>query len=242
MTPLWGARLAIFGSATLDFARFKYMNVVLICALLFGTDTWCQTPPQTISDPKTQTQPTKRINPETLKKYAGRYELEVGIIPISTLDVTLENNELWLKPSVVKKRRLLHKSRTVFIDEIAGTPCTFNKDDEGKIVSLTFEYEGASYTAPRVALPLPALKGNTTFRLKGYAEAHLVILSGTFNNWNQSQFVFGREGDEWVCRIDLEPGKYAYKFIVDGNWILDPANSVSEEDVAGNVNSVLVVP
>jgi Glycogen recognition site of AMP-activated protein kinase len=51
---------------------------------------------------------------------------------------------------------------------------------------------------------------------------------------------FGREGDEWVCRIDLEPGKYSYKFIIDGNWILDPANPVTEEDAAGNVNSILV--
>ena len=188
-------------------------------------------------DPQNQ---SKRVNPEALKKYAGRYELEVGVIPISTLDVTLENNELWLKPSGLKKRRLQHKSKTTFIDEIAGTPCIFKKDDDGKIVSLTFEYEGSNYTAQRVVLPPPALKGNTTFRLKGHPDANFVVLSGTFNNWNQSQFVFGREGDEWVCRIDLEPGKYAYKFIIDGNWILDPANSVTEEDAAGNVNSILV--
>lgn len=215
--------------------------MVLICVLIFVTGVWSQSPPQTISGSKTQTQPLKPVNPEVLKKYAGRYELEVGIIPISTLDVTLDNNELWLKPSVVKKRRLLHKSKTIFVDEIAGTPCTFNKDDEGKIVSLTFEYEGTTYTAQKVTLPPPALKGNTTFRLKGYSEANLVILSGTFNNWNQSQYVFGREGDEWVCRIDLDPGEYTYKFIVDGNWILDPANSVTQEDEAGNLNSVIVV-
>jgi Glycogen recognition site of AMP-activated protein kinase/Domain of unknown function (DUF3471) len=195
----------------------------------------------TTSDPSPQTPAEKRINPESLKKYIGRYELEVGLIPISTLDVTLENNELWLKPSTVKKRKLLHKAKTIFLDEIAGTLWTFNKDVEGKIVSLSFEYEGANYVAQKVTLPSPTLKGNTTFRLKGYPKANFVILSGTFNNWNQSQFVFGREGDEWVCRIDLSPGKYAYKFIVDGNWILDPANSESEEDEAGNVNSVLVI-
>ena len=195
----------------------------------------------TTSDTKTQTRPAKRLNPETLRKYVGRYELEVGIIPISTLDVTLEREELWIKTAVVNKHRLLHKSKTVFIDEIAGTPCTFNKDDDGKIISLTFEYENAIYTAQKILLPPPSLKGNTTFRLKGFANANFVILSGTFNNWNQSQLVFGREGDEWICRIDLGPGKYAYKYIVDGNWMLDPANPVSEEDEAGNVNSVLVV-
>ena len=184
---------------------------------------------------------SKRRNPEALMKYVGRYQIEVGLIPISTLDVTLENDELWIKPSGIKKHRLQQKSRASFIDEIAGTSCTFSKDVNGKVISLTFVYEGTDYTAQRVDLPAPSLKGNTTFKLKGYPDANLVVLAGTFNNWNQSQFVFGREGDEWVCRIDLEPGKHAYKFIVDGNWILDPANAVTEEDAAGNVNSVLVV-
>ena len=188
-----------------------------------------------------QPQPLRKINPEALKKYVGRYALDAGIIPVSTLDVTLENNELWVKPSVTKKRRLLHKSRTVFLDEIEGTPLTFNKDADGKIISVTFEYEGASYTAPQVVLPPPSLKGNTTFKLKGYADARIVVLTGSFNDWNQSQFVFGREGDEWVCRIDLEPGKHAYKFIVDGNWLLDPSNPESEDDDYGVKNSVIIV-
>lgn len=188
-----------------------------------------------------QQQPARKLNPETLKKYTGRYALDAGIIPISTLDVSFENNELWVKPSVVKKRRLLAKSSRLFLDEIEGTVLTFNKDPEGAIVSLTFVYEGASYTAPKVTLPPPALKGNTTFRLKGYSDASIVALAGSFNNWNQSQFIFGKEGDEWICRVDLEPGKHAYKFIVDGNWLLDPANPITEDDDYGIKNSVIVV-
>ena len=183
----------------------------------------------------------RKIDPEALKKYVGRYAIDAGIIPISTLDVTLENNELWVKPSVVKKRKLIHKSRTVFLDEIEGTPLTFNKDEDGKIASVTFLYEGESYTALRVVLPPPSMKGNTTFRLKGYAEASIVALAGSFNHWNQSEYILGREGDEWVCRIDLEPGKHAYKFIVDGNWLLDPANPNTEDDDYGVKNSVIIV-
>jgi hypothetical protein len=178
---------------------------------------------------------------EVSKNYVGRYELESGIIPISTLDVTFDNNQLWVKPSVLKKRRMVQKSTFVFLDEISGTSYKFNKDEEGKIFSLTFQYEDADYTALRVVLPPPSLKGNTTFRLKGHADAHIVVLSGSFNYWNQSQFVFGREGDEWICRIDLEPGKHAYKFIVDGNWILDPVNPNTEDDDYGVKNSVFIV-
>ncbi|HEY6230558.1 MAG TPA: DUF3471 domain-containing protein [Pyrinomonadaceae bacterium] len=184
---------------------------------------------------------TRKINPEALKKYVGRYEIEVGILPISTLDVSLENNELWLKPSVIRKRRLTHKSQLIFVDEIEGTPITFAKDADGKIISLTFVYEGESYTAAKIALPPPHLQGNTTFRLKGFGDARIVALAGSFNNWNQSEFICGREGDEWICRVDLEPGKHSYKFIVDGNWLLDPANPDTEDDDYGIKNSVIIV-
>jgi hypothetical protein len=188
---------------------------------------------------KTVAQP--KVDPASLKKYAGRYELGAGVIPISTLDVTFENNELWLKPSLVKKRRLLARSKKVFLDEIEGTRYTFNLDEEGRAVSLTFQFEGSSYTAQKVVLPPPSVKGNTTFKLQGYADAQIVVLAGSFNNWNESQLLFAREGDGWVCRIDLAPDRYTYKFIVDGNWMLDPANAETEEDEYGNLNSVLVI-
>jgi Glycogen recognition site of AMP-activated protein kinase/Domain of unknown function (DUF3471) len=183
----------------------------------------------------------QKASTEALKKYAGRYELEVGILPVSTLDVTVADGELWMKPSLNKKRRLIHKSKAAFTDEIEGTPVTFERDDEGRVVSLTFVYEGEPYTARRVELPPPSLKGNTTFRLKGHADAAVVVLTGAFNGWNQSQLLFGREGDEWVCRVDLDPGVYQYKFVVDGDWLLDPSNPDTVEDEAGNVNNVIEV-
>jgi hypothetical protein len=185
--------------------------------------------------------PRPKADAPALGDYAGRYELEVGLIPVSTLDVTLEGGELWLKPSLAKKRRLSRKGKAAFTDEVEGKPVTFGRDDEGRVVSLTFSYEGEPYTARRVELPPPSLKGNTTFRLKGYPDASVVVLTGTFNNWHQSQLLFGREGGEWVCRIDLDPGVYRYKFIVDGDWLLDPSNPDTAEDEAGNVNNVLEV-
>lgn len=202
-----------------------------------------QTPSATTPTPAAgaENKSGRKIDLASLKKYVGRYELEVGLIPISTFDVTLENNELWIKPSVVKKRRLIHQSKSVFLDEVEGARYVFNKDDKGRILSLTFPFEGESYTAQRIELPAPNLKGNTTFRLKGYADANVVALAGSFNNWNQSQLICAREGDEWACRVDLKPGVYTYKFIVDGNWVLDPVNPNTIEDEAGNVNSVTEV-
>lgn len=204
----------------------------LAAACAFGA-AQAQAGPQTGAKPK--------AGAAALKDYAGRYELEVGLIPVSTLDVTLEGGELWLKPSLAKKRRLSRKGKAAFTDELEGKPVRFERDDEGRVVSLTFFYEGEPYAARRVALPPPSLKGNTTFRLKGYPEASVVVLTGSFNNWSQSQLLFAREGDEWVCRVDLDPGVYRYKFVVDGDWLLDPSNPETAEDEAGNANNVLEV-
>jgi len=183
----------------------------------------------------------QKAGAEELAQYAGRYELEVGLIPVSTLDVSAAGGELWVKMTGAKRHRLLRKSRRAFTDEVGGTPVTFGRDEDGKVVSLTFVYEGESFTARRVELPAPSLTGNTTFRLKGHEDASVVALAGSFNEWNQSQLLFAREGDEWVCRVDLDPGVYQYKFVVDGDWLLDPSNPDTAEDEAGNVNNVIEV-
>lgn len=213
----------------------------LIFYVAFGDALEARAQATAAAEPKAAAQSKPKADAEALRKYAGRYELEGRVIPVSTLDVTVEGGELWVKPTNVKKRRLARKGRAAFTDEIEGTPVVFNFDDEGRVTSLTFRYEGEEFTALRVELPPPSLKGNTTFRLKGYADAQIVALAGSFNDWNQSQLLFAREGEEWVCRLDLDPGIYTYKFVVDGNWLLDPSNPSTQEDEAGNLNNVLEV-
>jgi hypothetical protein len=214
----------------------------LIALLVFaGLRAWCAVQPGAQAQAEQKTGEKARARAEALKEYAGRYELEAGLIPVSTLDVTLEGGELWVKPTNVKKRRLLRRTQTAFADEVDGTPVTFGRDDEGRVASLTFRYEGEQFTAHRVELPPPSLKGNQTFRLRGRADARVVALAGSFNNWNQSQILCGREGGGWACRLDLDPGVYTYKFVVDGDWLLDPDNPETQQDEAGNVNNVVEV-
>jgi dienelactone hydrolase len=93
-------------------------------------------------------------------------------------------------------------------------------------------------TAPAVT---PSLTGNTTFRLEGHPKAHRVALAGSFNGWDSRHVLCGRQGDEWVCRVDLPVGRHLYRFVVDDEWILDPGNPAREDDGQGSVNSLLVV-
>ncbi len=85
----------------------------------------------------------------------------------------------------------------------------------------------------------PSTTGNTTFRFKYALFARRVAIAGSFNDWNPSKTYFIRQGDEWVCRVDLPPGKTAYKLVVDDRWFLDLSNPNVEDDGRGNVNSVI---
>ena len=90
-------------------------------------------------------------------------------------------------------------------------------------------------------LPPPSLAGNVTFKLTGFPDARVVAVAGSFNNWNQSQYVFAKVGDEWIARVNLPPGKYQYKFIVDGTWLVDPINPTIIHDERDFENSILIV-
>lgn len=80
---------------------------------------------------------------------------------------------------------------------------------------------------------------NYKFRLKGFQTAGKIFLAGDFNEWSPEGLPMRKVGDEWVCPVYLAPGKHLYKFVVDGKWILDPANKSWEENEYGTGNSVI---
>ena len=83
--------------------------------------------------------------------------------------------------------------------------------------------------------------GNVRFRLRGYDEAKNVILSGSFNRWNEEELRLYRIENGWEITLDIKPGEYEYKFIVDGEWIQDPSNPSMVWNEYGGVNSLINV-
>jgi 1,4-alpha-glucan branching enzyme len=69
-----------------------------------------------------------------------------------------------------------------------------------------------------------------------------VRLAGDFNNWNPTGYTLAHEGNEWRISMRLKPGKYRYKFVAGGRWILDPGNKQREQNEYGTGNSVLWIP
>ncbi len=78
-----------------------------------------------------------------------------------------------------------------------------------------------------------------TFILQGYPTFSKVVVSGTFSDWSEANYVMVLSEGHWQFPIHLAPGKYHYKFLVNGKWTLDPSNPHFEENEFGTGNSVL---
>ena len=65
-------------------------------------------------------------------------------------------------------------------------------------------------------------ESNHVFTWDGSAST--VEVMGEWDNWNTGTSLSEISTGKWSGDIDLEPGMYCYKFVVDGNWILDPVN------------------
>jgi hypothetical protein len=85
--------------------------------------------------------------------------------------------------------------------------------------------------------------GITYFFLKGHSKARSVRVAGNFTNWQRSAFPMTRTQDGWMAPVQLKPGQYFYKYILnEEDWIVDPENEIVEPDGQGNTNSVYFVP
>ncbi len=100
----------------------------------------------------------------------------------------------------------------------------------------TMEKQGnGAQTEPRVV--------EVTFALHR-AEAKEVYLCGDFNYWSpRSIRMIRHEGNgHWEKRLTLPPGRYEYKFIVDGEWMADPDAPQDVANTFGSINSIMEVP
>lgn len=73
--------------------------------------------------------------------------------------------------------------------------------------------------------------------------ASSVMLVGDFTHWqdNPISMIEPRAG-LWTVSVDLSPGTYHYRFLVDGQWRDDPENTLRMPNPYGSENSVCAIP
>jgi glycosidase len=117
-------------------------------------------------------------------------------------------------------------------------------DDARGLQVLELTLEPLSAGAKRIVSSLPiAVEAITAqnFRLEGFESANSVSLVGEFNSWNDSAHRLQRVDGGWEIGTQLNPGRYLYKYVIDGHWQPDPAQANREADGYGGYNSILEI-
>ena len=136
----------------------------------------------------------------------------------------------------------------------------FNYDKYCRGTKDYFSLSREIITQEKIALPAPDLKGKmeeiltqelpklskpdlTEVVFSVFApEAKEVYVAGDFNAWklDDDSRMVNHDGT-WSSKISLDPGRYYYRFIIDGKWIEDFNNPKREMNPFGELNSLLEI-
>ena len=67
-------------------------------------------------------------------------------------------------------------------------------------------------------------------RLSDYINARFVTVAGSLNSWNNAIQPLHWLNGAWETTIQVAPGTYRYKLVVDGVWLSDPKNPNMNKD------------
>lgn len=126
---------------------------------------------------------------------------------------------------------------------------TFDKEQNAIAISATenfpgftllqFTLKGKKYAVP---IELRSSVRNLIahkFTYKPEGKVSNVAVFGSFNNWNRNANPMSLINGVYETVLNLEPGSYVYKLVVDGKEILDPSNSETTPTGFENFNSVV---
>ena len=70
-----------------------------------------------------------------------------------------------------------------------------------------------------------------------------VYVAGQFNGWDPTakEMTYKAKEGIYTTTLKLAPGKYEYKYVIDGAWCADPENVEAVPNDQGTFNSVITV-
>ncbi len=115
-------------------------------------------------------------------------------------------------------------------------------DDYKALVAEVLRHE--TETSPRHRLAEPSspivTPQEVTFTIEAPG-AERVLLAGDFNDWALDGSEMDPIDGVWTKVIKLLPGRYRYRYVVDGRWQNDPSNAAVEPNPYGGHDSILVM-
>ncbi len=95
-------------------------------------------------------------------------------------------------------------------------------------------------TAPETPPEASSIIKEALFTLDAPSAREIYVV-GDFNQWklDDSNRLYPNPNGRWEKRLALQPGKYRYKFVVDGEWKVDEGNNDKEQNIFGTFDSVV---
>ena len=188
-------------------------------------------------------------NHDQVKQVSGLFDLDtvlIGKILLGAPDsLMLADGWKWKKINsrTAEISKLMASGSSFNPDSIKGLPSEklFLMDDAWLHVAAMPEPDQPNYGVNKLnrADAFSYTDSVARFFLPGYPDARQVFISGTFNDWSTSQSRVKKIDGGWSVTLPLKPGKYAYKYIIDGRWTQDPGIKLRENDLNGGYNSVI---
>ena len=74
-------------------------------------------------------------------------------------------------------------------------------------------------------------------------EAREVAIAADFNGWDPYSTPMRRDQNMgvWQTVVQVPPGRYRYRLVIDGNWMPDPYNTAVEKNPFGELNNVVEI-
>jgi 1,4-alpha-glucan branching enzyme len=123
--------------------------------------------------------------------------------------------------------------------EASPMPSPKKTSNKGKTATA-----GKPATKAKTATRMPTATAGPAIEFRLFApDAQEVCLTGDFSDWQPEACRMQRFKDgTWKKMLKLKPGRYEYRFVVDGQWWTDPENPQRQYNPFGQENSVLIVP
>lgn len=197
----------------------------------------------TVKDGKMYIEISKNINEASLDSFIAHFDLADLALKyfiktdrkdsLQMLGWHLDKNDDRIfsisKPLISAEDLTNIAGKIVFMEKQPGADVLFPAINNGLLLG---------YNRFRNKRPFATRDSITTFYLQNNKSAGSVKLAGSFTNWETNSISMTRTDSGWIADVKMAPGKYWYKFIVDGNWKSDDNNILRENDGKGNINSV----
>jgi cyclomaltodextrinase len=136
-------------------------------------------------------------------------------------------------------RFLLHPQISIKYDSLRGRLILKPEKNYQGLSLISFVFSGKAYEIPVLSTVLQ----EHIFSYKSKNEIKTINVFGSFNSWNRNDLPLADlDGDGiYTITLSFEPGRYEYKFFVDGDEILDPLNPDKVSNPFGSFNSVLTI-